>query len=84
MFVVCLLVGYFLQCGPHNTMVVALFTQGGVGVVSLQARQGGVRTPKSIEACLLIFLHRHMLSHVFACHFCGICASVDYDDQLAP
>ena len=33
MFVLCPLVGYFLQCGPYNTIVEALFTQGGVGVV---------------------------------------------------
>ena len=39
MFVLCLLVGYFLQCASYNTIVVELFTQGGVGVVSLQARQ---------------------------------------------
>ena len=60
----------------YNQSLVALFTQGGVGVVGLEAREG------LQQGGLLIFLHRHRLA-MFACHFCGICTSFDYG-QLAP
>ena len=80
MFVLCPLVGYFLQCGPYNTIVVALFTQGGVGVVmGLQARQG---VNQDSHKRLVNLLTSSQTSSVCV-SLCGNCTAFDYD-QLAP
>ena len=54
---------------PYNTIVVALFTQGGVGVVSQEL---------SLDPSLLIFLQSHMLC---LSHIPSTCAAFDLDQQ---
>ena len=53
----------------NNTIVVALFTQGGVGVVSQEL---------SLDPGLLIFLQSHMLC---LSHIPSTCAAFDLDQQ---
>ena len=54
---------------PYNTIVVALFTQGGVGVVSQEL---------TLDPGLLIFLQSHMLC---LSHIPSTCTAFDLDQQ---